>query len=358
MKEVIAPGKTIGILGGGQLGRMGAQAATDMGYRVHIFAPEKDSPAFEIASAYTIGDYSDETALSHFAQQVDVVTCEFENVPSSCLEHLSRFIPVRPGASVFSICQHRIREKDFLSSIGVPVAPYRSVTTKKELTQAIAAIGVPSILKTVSFGYDGKGQARIGHDIDIDMVWNKLGNHPSILEGFIDFKKEISVIVARNPNGTIAHYEPAENQHQNHILHTSFVPARITENVLLKAEAIAKHIALEMQLEGLLAVEMFVTKDDEVLVNELAPRPHNSGHWSMDAAITSQFEQLIRAICNLPLGATDRLCDASMINLLGDDIAQWSQYLSEPKTKLHLYGKNEARAGRKMGHITRLMPRS
>lgn len=357
MKKVIAPGQIIGILGGGQLGRMAAQAASDMGYKVHIFAPEKDSPAFEVSAYHTIAAYEDETALSHFAAQVDVITCEFENVPSTTALYLNERALVRPRPKIFAICQERIAEKSFLRSIEVPVTNFVEVADSSTLKEAVRTIGYPSILKSTRLGYDGKGQARIQSEADLPSAWEKMGGSHAILEAFVDFDKEISVIVARNADGAIALYEPVENQHRNHILDTTLVPARISPSLFDRAEFTARHIAQELQLEGMLAVEMFVTAKQEILVNELAPRPHNSGHWSMDAALTGQFEQFIRAVCNLPLGATERTCDAVMKNLLGDDIHAWKSHLADPKVKLHLYGKTEPRPGRKMGHITRLIPR-
>ncbi|WP_374368869.1 5-(carboxyamino)imidazole ribonucleotide synthase [Dongia sp.] len=356
--DMLAPGSVIGILGGGQLGRMSALAAARLGYKVHIFSPEADGPAAQVAWKNTVAAYDDLAALEAFAKSVDVVTFEFENIPAAAAEILAKQKPTRPSPRVLHITQERLREKRFLEKIGVPVTAFREVTTAADLPAAVADIGTPSILKSASFGYDGKGQVRIEAGMDLADAWKKMGGSIAILEGFVDFDCEISVIVARNTNGDVALFEPARNSHKHHILDTSTVPAGITNKVAHAAEAIARNIATEIDLVGLLAVEMFVTKAGGVLVNELAPRPHNSGHWSMDGAITSQFEQHIRAICGLELGNPARHSDTVMTNLIGDEVETWPQLLADPDVKLHLYGKAEARPGRKMGHWNRIKPKS
>ena len=265
--------------------------------------------------------------------------------------------PTRPKPQVLYLTQERLREKRFLASINVPTTRFLDVGRQEALEAAVKALGRPAILKSAEFGYDGKGQVRIDGDMDLFEAWVKMGGEVGILEAFVDFAREISVIVARGPDGATAIYQPVENQHKNHILDTTIVPARVPETVASRAEAIARHIAQEIALVGLLAVEMFVTHDNDVLVNELAPRVHNSGHWTIDGAITSQFEQFVRAVCGLTLGSTERHSDAVMKNLIGDEVNGWRELLSDPGVKLHLYGKEEARPGRKMGHVTRLRPR-
>jgi 5-(carboxyamino)imidazole ribonucleotide synthase len=362
MSTAIAPGATIGILGGGQLGRMTALAAARLGYRCHVFAPEEDSPAFQVAAAHTLAAYEDEAALGAFARAVEVVTFEFENVPSQSLERLAARLPVRPKPEILHVTQDRLREKDFLRGIGVATTDYRRADNVAELAEALSAIGRPSVLKTRRFGYDGKGQVAIGTEMEPDQAWRAMAPGQAmaapegILEAFVDFELEISVIVARGIDGATACYDPVENRHRNHILHATLAPARLAPPLLQSASAIARRIAEALGLVGLLAVEMFVTRDGRILVNELAPRPHNSGHWSIDACATSQFEQLVRAVCALPLGSTLRHSDAAMTNLLGDEVERWPALLAEPGARLHLYGKREIRPGRKMGHVTRLYP--
>ena len=355
----LPPGAVIGMLGGGQLGRMSALAAATLGYRVHVFCPEKDAPATQVTSRHTQAAYDDLEALAEFAAAVDVVTYEFENVPAATAEFLAARVPVRPGPEVLRICQNRLREKDFLRGIGVPTTRFAEVSGLDALTRVVRDIGRPCVLKTAELGYDGKGQVMIRAQSDLAQAWAEMSGGKAdvqgIVEAYVDFRLEISVIVARGLDGAVQAYAAAENQHVNHILDQSIVPARISEKAAVKAEAIARHTAEEISLVGLLAIEMFVTPEDEILVNELAPRPHNSGHWSLDACITSQFEQHVRAVAGLPLGSTDRLCDAVMKNLIGDEVDRWRAILSDPASKLHLYGKAEARPGRKMGHFTRLI---
>jgi len=354
---MIEPGRTIGILGGGQLGRMTALAASALGYRCHVYCPIKDSPAKHVTAFSTTAAYDNKLALGRFAKAVDVITFEFENVPADTAEFLAERKPVRPGPTALRTAQDRLKEKDFLQSIGVATAPYRSVTSEDELRAAVAALGSRAILKTVRMGYDGKGQLPIRAETDLAVAWRSFGTTAGILEGFVEFACEVSVIVARSENGKWATYAPVENQHAHGILDTTIAPARIPSEVAMRAEAIARHIGEKLDLIGLLAVEMFVTHRGEVLVNELAPRPHNSGHWTIDACYTSQFEQLVRAICGLPLGSPEHHSDAVMKNLIGADIAKWRDAINDPLQKIHLYGKDEIMPGRKMGHVTKLTPR-
>ena len=354
---MVEPGGTIGILGGGQLGRMTALAAAALGYRCHVFSPEPDSSAKQVTALATTADYGDRAALRQFAAAVDVITFEFENVPAESVEVLAALKPVRPGPDALRIAQDRLKEKDFLRSIDVATTRYREVASEKALTQAVREIGPEAVLKTVRLGYDGKGQVMIRANSDLAAAWSQMGAGLGILESLVDFASEISVIVARGMDGACAAYVPVENRHSHHILDTTIAPARIAPEIAMRAEAIARHIAEKLDLVGLLAVEMFVTRDGAVLVNELAPRPHNSGHWTIDACVTGQFEQFVRAICGLPLGSPERHSDAVMKNLIGDEVAQWRDAVSEPMAKLHLYDKGAPRPGRKMGHVTRLSPR-
>ena len=354
--QSFAPGATIGILGGGQLGRMTALAAARLGFRTHVFSPEHDAPAAQVTAVSTIAAYDDEEALAAFADDVDVVTFEFENIPDTAADMLASLKPTRPTPHILHVCQQRLREKDFLSSIGVPVTRYRAVASAGDLDAAVRDIGRPCILKSAQFGYDGKGQVRIAADTDLADGWRRIGGSLGILEAEVDFALEASVIIARGIDGKTALYPPVENRHRNHILDETIAPAPLSESTVHQAEQIARRIAEELQLVGLLAVEMFVTRDGDVMVNELAPRPHNSGHWTIDACVTSQFEQFVRAVCGLPLGSTAHHSAAVMRNLIGDEVNQWRHILADPDAKLHLYGKAEARPGRKMGHVTRLKP--
>ena len=356
--EPLPPGSTIGMLGGGQLGRMAALAAYPLGYRVHVYCPDADSPATQVTDRATIADYTDEAALSAFAQAVDVVTYEFENVPARTAEILAERVPLRPAPSVLAICQDRLEEKAFLRGAGVGATASAPVRSARELDAALDQIGRPAVLKTVRFGYDGKGQVTIGAETDAADAWAEMAGNAAepvgILEGFVDFRLEISVIVARGADGELASYVPVENQHRNHVLDQTIAPARIDPDVADRAEAIARHIAEAIGLVGVMGVEMFVTVDDRILVNELAPRPHNSGHWTIDACPASQFEHFVRAVAGLPLAPTARHSDAVMKNLLGAEVEQWRDLLREPGARLHLYGKRDAKPGRKMGHVTRL----
>lgn len=354
--KTIAPSSTIGILGGGQLGRMMAIAAAQMGYHVHIYCPEESCPASEVAMTTTIAAYEDEAALAKFAASVDVITYEFENIPAAPVEKLAESKPVFPSPAVLATSQHRVAEKTAVRKLGIGTAPFAAVHSLDALQAAAQAIGLPAVLKTCRMGYDGKGQVMLREGDDLAAAWASLKTDDAILEGFVSFRMEISVIVARNEAGQVESYVPVQNVHKHHILDTTIVPAPISDELLRKAEDIARTIATGLELVGLMAVEMFVTDTDELLVNETAPRPHNSGHWTIDAAATSQFTQTIRAICGLKLGSPDRLCNAIMLNLIGSEVESWKEHSDNPLAKIHLYGKAEARPGRKMGHITILEP--
>lgn len=354
----LAPGATIGILGGGQLGRMTALAAARLGYRCHVFAPEADAPAAQVCAGATIAPYGDGGAIRRFAAAVDVVTFEFENIPSAAVRRAAVMKPVSPRPDILETTQDRLREKRFLRSIGIATTEFRDIADPAALARAITEFPVPAVLKSVRMGYDGKGQVRVEAGADPETAWRQMGGAQGILEAFVDFRCEISVVIARGQDGATALYPPVENRHVNHILDTTIAPATIEPAIAAEAEQIARHIAQELDLVGVLAVEMFVTRDGRVLVNELAPRPHNSGHWTIDACMTSQFEQLVRAICGLPLGSTDRHSNAVMKNLIGREVEQWRRALEDPRACLHLYGKNRVRPGRKMGHVTTLLPKS
>jgi 5-(carboxyamino)imidazole ribonucleotide synthase len=348
---ITPPGSTIGIVGGGQLGRMLARAASHMGYKTHIFTPEKDSPASHVATVTTVGAYQDTTALRAFGQSVDIVTFEFENIPAETLTMLETVVAVRPKPEVLFTTRHRLREKEFIRSVGIKTAPFAAVRTEAELQDAIKNIGVPSVLKTTEMGYDGKGQVVIRDAVDALKAWASLGKTECVLEGFINFSAEASVIVARSTNGEMRCYPLVENIHREHILHRTIAPASFIDTHQVEAVRIAKTLAESLDVVGLLAVELFVT-DHGLLVNELAPRPHNSGHWTIEGAPTSQFEQHIRAICGWALGDTRARGECEMINLLGDDWLQWQTFAQQPQAHVHLYGKTESRPGRKMGHVT------
>jgi 5-(carboxyamino)imidazole ribonucleotide synthase len=354
--RTIAPGARVGVLGGGQLGRMTALAAARLGYRCHVFASEPDSPAAQVCDAATVGDFADGAALARFAGAVDVATFEFENIPAHAVRTVAALTPVLPRPEVLEIAQDRIREKDFLRSIGVATTAYREINDLASLRRAIWDFGGPTVLKSARFGYDGKGQVALQPGTRLDEAWRRIGGEIGILEGFVDFACEISVVLARGGDGRSALYPPVENRHKNHVLDTTIAPARIAAETAAQATRIAGDIAERLDLVGVLAVEMFVTRSGGILVNELAPRPHNSGHWTIDACVTSQFEQLVRALCGLPLGSVAHHSDAVMQNLLGEEVENWRGALADPLAKLHLYGKRAARPGRKMGHVTRLLP--
>ena len=354
----LPPGATIGIVGGGQLGRMTALAAARLGYRCHVLTPEPDSPAAQVCAGATIGDYEDPAALRDFAAHADVVTFEFENVSAAGLELLASLKPVRPGPSVLRISQDRLAEKRFLGDAGIATAPWRAVHDLAGLHAAAEALGLPAILKTTRLGYDGKGQALLRHADDLARAFAQLSPKPLVLEGFVDFSCEVSVVVARGTDGAIAAFDTVENRHRDHILDMTFAPARIPERIAATAQATARQVAAALDLVGLLAVEMFVAADGRVLVNEIAPRPHNSGHWTIDACPASQFELHVRAVAGLALPPAVRHSDAVMKNLVGPaEAALWPAILATPGLIPHLYGKAEARPGRKMGHVTRLFPR-
>lgn len=353
----IAPGSTIGIVGGGQLGRMTAVAAAELGYRVHVFTPEANSPTEQVATKAFVAAYEDDDAIKAFGESVDVITFEFENVPAQTVKKLSAYAPVHPGWNCLALCQDRVKEKTFAADLGIETAPWKLVTSAEDLRQAIGALGTPAILKTTTLGYDGKGQVRIYENTDPAEAWDELGGDVGILEGFVDFSLEISVITARRPSGAMATFDVVENRHKNGILDVTIAPADISTDLGDQARAIGQKLAAAMDMVGLLAVELFVTKDGHLLMNEMAPRPHNSGHWTQDGCVTSQYEQFVRAVTGLPLGSPQRHSDAVMKNLIGDDVNPWAKILENPDNKLHLYGKAEARSGRKMGHINRLFPK-
>lgn len=356
--RLLPPGSIIGIFGGGQLGRMTSIAAARLGYRCHIYCPDHDSPASHVSDAHTVAAYDDAEALRTFARSVDVVTFEFENIPLESVRLVAELVPVRPAWKALEVGQDRLLEKTFFNGVGLGTAPWRRVDGPESLAEAITAIGVPAILKTTRLGYDGKGQIRITAATDPEDAWRSLGADVGVLEGFIDFEREISVIIARGLDGALAAFDPVENRHVNHILDTTIAPAPIRPELAAAAMEAARRSAEALDLVGLLAIEMFITRDGRILINEMAPRPHNSGHWTIDACYTDQFEQLVRAVCGLPLGTPARHSDAEMKNLIGDDIARWPDLLAEPAAHLHLYGKAEARPGRKMGHVTRLRPKA
>lgn len=356
-KEPILPGATIGVFGSGQLGRMLALVARRMGYYIHTFSPEQGSPTGQVADREICAPYADLAAVRQFVQGVDVVTFEFENVAAEVAQIAeAEGMPVRPGGWVLHTTQNRLREKTFLAEAGLPVTPFAAVHTLDELQAGLAQLGYPAVLKTAAFGYDGKGQVKIAQAEEAAAAWLAIGQQPAVLEAFVKFEREVSVVAARGVDGSFAHYGVIENWHSNHILDLSLAPARVTPSVVAAAVEIAHTILTKLDVIGVLCVELFLTPDERLLVNELAPRPHNSGHLTIEAAITSQFEQQLRAICGLPLGATTLLRPAVMANLLGDLWQQgepdWAAACALPAVKLHLYGKTTARPGRKMGHLT------
>jgi 5-(carboxyamino)imidazole ribonucleotide synthase len=354
----LAPNATIGIIGGGQLGRMSAMAAARLGFRCHILTQEADSPAAQVAAGVTIGGYDDAASLRAFADAVDVITFEFENISAAGLELLASRKPVRPSPAILRLTQDRVNEKSFINGAGAPTGPWMPVNDAAELADAIAQLGLPAVLKTTRLGYDGRGQAILRCAADAQAALASLSPAPYILEGFVDFACEISVIVARGEDGAAVAFDVVENRHRNHILDLTLAPAQVTPEIQRTARAIAISIATDLDLVGLLAVEMFVDRQARVLVNELAPRPHNSGHWTIDACPASQFELHIRAVAGLPLPTPVRHSDAVMKNLVGpEEVALWPQILATPGLIPHLYGKTEAPAGRKMGHVTRLFPK-
>ncbi|KFG67824.1 5-(carboxyamino)imidazole ribonucleotide synthase [Microvirga sp. BSC39] len=356
---MIRPGCTLGILGGGQLGRMIAMAAAQLGLRTHVYAPDDNSPAFEVAAECTIAAYEDEASLVRFAKAVDVVTYEFENVPSETAAILSTHTLLAPNAQALAVSQDRFLEKSFIAGLGIDVAPFATFSDEAELAEALERIGRPAVLKTRRFGYDGKGQVMIRPETDPVAAWAEIGRASSIVEGFVPFEREVSVVAARAASGAFAAYDLCANEHSHHILDTTRVPAGVSRETEEQAVRIARSIADALDYVGVLAVEMFLVTEgggERLVVNEIAPRVHNSGHWTLGGAVTSQFEQHVRAVCGWPLGATARLGRVEMKNLIGHDADAWEEILGEPGAHLHLYGKAEARAGRKMGHVTRVFP--
>lgn len=355
---IVPPGSAVGVLGGGQLGRMFAIAARRMGYRVHTFSPDSDTPTGQVADVEIEASYEDLDAVRAFARNVSVVTFEFENVPAEAVAAAAESAPVRPGGHVLATTQQRLREKTFLRDRGFPVTPFASVASAEDLKAGLSKLGAPAVLKTAAFGYDGKGQQRIAALEEADAAWDAIGKKPSVLEAFVHFEKEISVVAARSLDGSFAHWGAIENVHKKHILDVSLSPARVSPSVARDALELARAILAALDVVGVLCVEMFLTNEGRILVNELAPRPHNSGHLTFDASLTSQFEQQLRAVCGLPLGETDLLRPAAMANLLGETWRKgeprWEKALVFPGVKLHLYGKLEPRPGRKMGHLTAL----
>jgi 5-(carboxyamino)imidazole ribonucleotide synthase len=355
---VIPPGSVVGVLGSGQLGRMFAIAARRMGYRVHTLSPDYDTPTGQVADLEVQAAYDDLDAVREFARGVAVVTFEFENVVAGATEAAAEHAPVRPAGSVLHTTQNRLREKAFLAGAGFPVTPFAPVRSLEELSAALAALGTPAVLKTAGWGYDGKGQVKITSLLDVAAAWEAVGGQESVLEAFVDFEREVSVVAARGLDGSFAHFGVIENRHSRHILDVSIAPAAVSPRAAQEAVEIARGILEGLSVVGVLCVEMFLTRDDRLLVNELAPRPHNSGHLTFDACVTSQFEQQLRAITGLALGSTELLRPAAMANLLGDlwqnGEPNWAAACRHPDVKLHLYGKAEPRPGRKMGHLTAL----
>lgn len=358
MNRIVLPGATIGVFGSGQLGRMLAFDARRMGYRFHTLSPGVDTPAGQVADLEVSAEYDDLDAVRAFARGVDVVTFEFENVLNDAADAAAEIVPVRPSGSALHITQQRAREKGFLADHGYPVTPFANAQSLDELAVGLGIVGLPAIVKTSAFGYDGKGQHRINHIEEGERVWGLIGHQEAIIERVVDFTMEISVVAARGLDGQFAHYGAIENLHRDHILDLSIAPARVPQGLADEAVHLTRRILDDLAYVGVLCVEFFVTSDGRLLVNEVAPRPHNSGHFTIDACVTSQFEQQVRAICGLSLGDTTQVRPAAMVNLLGDlwvnGEPDWASALAIPGVKLHLYGKSDARVGRKMGHLTAL----
>lgn len=351
--------KIIGMLGGGQLGRMAALAAAPLNIRTHVFCPDENPPAAQVTNLFTQAQYNDYSALDAFIKSVDAVTYEFENIPVETIEYIERSKPVYPSSKLLRIAQDRIREKTFFKQSGLPVTRFAPASSPEDIRAAMAQWGADTcIIKTTRFGYDGKGQTFVRGADDAKAAFSKLKNNFLIVEEVVDFKCEISAIVARDQYGAKGCYDIGHNEHKDHILHTTTVPSALPASVLDEASALALALAEKIDLVGVLGVEMFVTGDHKLLLNEIAPRPHNSGHWTIDACLCSQFEQQMRAVAGMPLGSFERIADAQMINLLGDDVSQVPAYLQNPNAKVHLYGKEEAKQGRKMGHVTLVSPRT
>lgn len=356
--RTVLPGSTIGVLGSGQLGRMFTIAARRLGYRVHVLSPDSDTPTGQVADVEINAPYDDLDAVTNFAKQTQVVTFEFENVPMKTAELVSQHAPVRPAGSVLHVTQNRLREKTFLQTSGFPVTPFRPVHELADLPAALEQLGVPAVLKTAEWGYDGKGQVKITAAEQAATAWSTLGEQTTVLEQHIDFDSELSVVAARGVGGQVEHFAPFTNMHHNHILDVSISPATVPDEIAREAVEIARGVLAKLEVIGVLCVEFFLTRDGKLLINELAPRPHNSGHLTIDAHVSCQFEQQVRAVCGLPLGSTTQLRPAAMANLLGDvwgnGEPNWTAACAFSDVKLHLYGKAVARPGRKMGHLTAL----
>jgi 5-(carboxyamino)imidazole ribonucleotide synthase len=356
--RVLNPDSTIGILGGGQLGRMLALTAARLGFKCHVFAPSPDAPAFDVVHRVTCADYTDTAALDRFAAEIDVVTYEFENVPAETATFLSARKPVIPDPQVLATIQDRLTEKNFVTHLGIRTARFAAIDSPTELAAALAEIGLPAVLKTRRFGYDGKGQVAIRNGSDLKAAWREIGAQPSILEAFIPFEREVSVVAARARDGSVESFDVIENEHRDHILKLSRVPANIPESLAVEARRIAAAIASAFDYVGVLAVEMFAVREANgpaLLVNEIAPRVHNSGHWTIDGATVSQFEQHIRAVAGWPLARPLRRGRIEMINLIGTEVEDFAKWLTVPGASVHLYGKAAVRDGRKMGHVTRII---
>jgi 5-(carboxyamino)imidazole ribonucleotide synthase len=358
MSDVIMPGAVIGVMGSGQLGRMFTMAARRLGYRIHVFSPDAATPAGQVADLEVQADYDDLDAVADFARRGDVITFEFENVPSATMEMAARHAPIRPSGQVLHTVQNRLREKMFLQSAGFPVTPFAPVRSLPELETAIDVIGLPGVIKTASWGYDGKGQRLVRSHEEARRAWDILGPNDAVLERWVDFQAEISVVAVRGIRGELASYGPIGNTHRDHILDCSMAPAILPAGTATAAIDIARSVLTLLDVVGVMCIEFFVTDRGDLLINELAPRPHNSGHLTLDAHRTCQFEQQVRAVCGLPLGSVEQLSPAAMANLLGDlwidGEPAWEEALAMPDIKLHLYGKQEWRRGRKMGHLTAL----
>jgi len=354
----IGPGAVLGVLGSGQLGRMLALEARRLGYRVHVFSPEPGSPAGQVADRELVASYDDADAVRRFAREVDVVTFEFENVPAASAAAAAEHAPVRPDGRVLHVTQERLREKSFLRQRGLPVPEFAAVSSAAEVEAALAALGCPAVLKSAAFGYDGKGQARLDHAGQAAAAFAAAGGGTCILEACVPFERELSVVAARGLDGGFAHFGAVENRHARHVLDLSIAPAPLPARVAAEAVELARELLEALDVVGVLCVELFLAPGGRLLINELAPRPHNSGHFTLDACVTSQFEQQLRAVCGLPLGSTEQLRPAAMANLLGDlwegGEPDWPAALALPGVRLHLYGKAQPRPGRKMGHLTAL----
>ena len=355
----LPPGSTIGILGGGQLGRMLAMAAARLGFKCHVYSDKEEAPAADVAVAETHAGFADEDALEAFARTVDVVTYEFENVPAAAVPVIARTTPVAPPIAALDVAQDRLREKELAHSLGIGTASFAAVDSLADLDQALAHIGCPALLKTRRLGYDGKGQVKIGSPDEAGAAIEAIAYAPAIVESFVPFEREVSVLAVRGWDGALAFYDPPENRHANQILQETQVPAQISDDVAERARGVAEGFARKLDYVGVLCIELFVVETEngtELLVNEMAPRVHNSGHWTIEACAVSQFENHIRAVAGWPLGSTARHSNAVMENLIGQQADNWPAISAEPGAALHLYGKGEAREGRKMGHVTRLSP--